>query len=67
MHVLRRSTETSEYTVRGAQRMIGGCFLREPIHISINVKSARDGRFASRFLQQRPKPGMSETASIRCH
>ncbi|MFM0321360.1 hypothetical protein [Caballeronia glebae] len=53
--------------MRGTQRMIGGCFLREPIHISINVKSARDGRFASRFLQQRPKPGMSETASIRCH
>jgi hypothetical protein len=66
MHVLRRSTETSEYTARGAQRMIGGYFLRDPIHISIHLRSARDGRSASRLPLQRPKPGMSETASIRC-
>jgi len=66
MHVLRRSAETGEYTVRGAQRMIGGLFLRDPIHVRIHVMKQHNGRSASDFLRQRPKPGMSETASIRC-
>ncbi|KXV10113.1 hypothetical protein CR51_09395 [Caballeronia megalochromosomata] len=47
IHGLRRSAETSEYTVRGAQRMIGGLFLRDPIHVPIHVKRQRNGRSAS--------------------
>jgi hypothetical protein len=38
MHVLRRSAETSDYTVRGARRMIGGLFLRDPIHVRIHAR-----------------------------